>query len=405
MPRRGGLLPVEITSEERRVPTEAVWHGTRTVRETRLVDAWRKDVARQIEVRPAPIVEETTQLIEVVHHADVGGLAVRVAGATAVRQLTVVSPLVHERARLHERGATWLTFGIAECAQRHEDVGAGVVRDAGVGAWHVEVGVVSKGSVAAIRRAVGRDRLSGFIEARLVGLREPDGVAEEGIVERVVTVAIEPPHACIPRRIARVVLAGNHRRPAQHFITQVAEAGLPANRAGIAGELAHPRRIVRRSRTHGRQLVDRLAALRESDAADDVRVGVACRVAVPGIDVECDARASIRIADRRRGERVANQFQCSGREQVAVRRLFYTTVGRMIPGIHVSELDEEILVIGIRSHGLEVGKRLLERVDRRNVRGFPDIEQPVVVAVLDRGPVDDCGPGQAIERAGALVIH
>ena len=77
------------------------------------------------------------------------------------------------------------------------------------------------------------------------------------------------------------------------------------------------------------------------------RVGVACRVAVPGIDVECDARASIRITDRCRGERVANQFQCSGREQVAVRRLFYTTVGRMILGIHVSELDEEILVIGI----------------------------------------------------------
>ena len=70
------------------------------------------------------------------------------------------------------------------------------------------------------------------------------------------------------------------------------------------------------------------------------RVGVACRVAVPGIDVECDARASIRIADRRSGERLADQFQCSGREQVAMRRLFYATVGRMIPGIHVPELDE-----------------------------------------------------------------
>ena len=137
MPRRGGLLPVEITSHERCVPTEAVWHGTRTIRETRLLDAWRKGAARQIEVRPASIVEETTQLIEVVHHADVRGLAVRVAGAAAVRQLTVVSPLVHERARLHERGAAWLTFGIAECAQRYEDVGAGIVGDAGLvgGTW------------------------------------------------------------------------------------------------------------------------------------------------------------------------------------------------------------------------------------------------------------------------------
>ena len=113
---------------------------------------------------------------------------------------------------------------------------------------------------------------------------------------------------------------------------------------------------------------------------------------------------SIGIADRRRRERVADHLQGGRRRQVAVRRLCHSAVGGSGVGIreHVPELDEQVFTVRARAHRLEVRQRLSRRVDDRVSRGFPDVEQPVAIAVFHRRAIDDGGPGEAVEREDAL---
>ena len=126
---------------------------------------------------------------------------------------------------------------------------------------------------------IGRRRVALAIEAWQRRFRQADRVREQRVVERVAAVAIEAPDARAARRVAGVVAAGGDRRSAEHFVPDEAEAGLPADRARMLGELTHPGRVRCAGRADGRELVDRFASAGEAGAANEVRVGVACRIA------------------------------------------------------------------------------------------------------------------------------
>ena len=354
--------------------------------------------AREVEHRRAAVVQQPAELVQVVHHAQVGRLAVGLERLAAVPPLGVVPELVHQRRRLHERRADRPAADVVEAAERDLDVATGEVGDAGVGPRLEEVGVDAAGAHAV--HVVGGLAAG---KTRQLGLRQPDRVREERVVERVHPRPIEASLAGAAGHVARIAAArtGWRRRHLRDRVAQEAEARLPADGARIAAELAHPRRVVRPRGALRDRLVDALAAGGALVGVDQVVVRIGFGLVV-GADVEVHR-------DRRRcgAEGVAHQPQCVEAGPVRVRRPGDAAVAvagemRLVrPGLHEADLDEDVLAVGEGTHRLEVGQRLAVGIEDRGVRRFPAIQQAVAVEVLHGGAVDDRGPGQAPPGAGA----
>ena len=177
---------------------------------------------------------------------------------------------------------------------------------------------------------------------------------------------------------------------------------------GYCRELARPHAVDARDPSAFRRrdrFVERFSATRQG-CGDDVRRDFARLVFLisSNIDVQRDPVAPVGVGNRRVLEGVAHQLDGRGRGQVRVRGFgLATAVARRNIGLHVADLDEHVLVVIPRTHGVEVRQGLAVRV-RWGCCRLPGVEEAVAIRVLDRRLIDDRRPRQAIERAEALVI-
>ena len=364
MTPRGCAAPGEVARVERCIPPEPVGLIVQC-RQSGFVHR-TADVAREIQVRSAPVIQQSAQLVHVVHHAQIRGLAVLLERLAAVPALGVVSEFVHQRGRLHERRAHGLAVEVVEAAQRDHDVGAGEVGDAGVGARLVERRVGHAGGARPVH-IVGRHAVH---QTRLLGFRQANGMREERVVEDVGAVAVEAPLAGGARRITRVGL-GHGRRRVQHLVADEPEPRLPTNRAGILRELAHPRRVGGARHALGDRFVEGLAAARHA-ARHEIRLGILGRI--EGVAVRID-RADVEVhvdpAGGRGGEGVAHQLQrlvarhvrVAEPRHAAVRHRVGHAVVVDVIGLHVADFDEHVLHVLVGAHRREIRQRAPVRVE------------------------------------------
>ncbi len=238
--RRGGSA-VEVARGQGRVPAEAIRQEAGvTLDEGRLVDRRDGHAAREVQVRRALVVQQAPQLIQVVHHAQVGRPAVGLQGLAAVTAFGVVPELVRQGGGLHERRADRESGRVGERAERHDGVAAREVADSGGGHWHAERRI---GCDLALIVHIG-DGCSGGIQARQRALRETQRVREQHVMEGAVAVLVEAALAGA-RGIAGIGAVRIDRRGIEHLVAQQAEAGLPTDGPRVGGELAYPRGISR----------------------------------------------------------------------------------------------------------------------------------------------------------------
>ena len=126
-------------------------------------------------------------------------------------------------------------------------------------------------------------------------------------------------------------------------------------------------------------------------------------VVVPDVEVSPDPRRGIGIRDRRAVERLCRHSQGVLSGKVRVRRFRHPAVHRPFGGVHIANLDEEVLVVRAGSHRAEIREGVAVRIEGWRAC-LPPVNQTVAVRILNRRAEDHRAEGHAVGQE-AVTVH